>query len=143
MTTGAPWHFLFSALTLIAGVSCATADPSDSCDTLSALETFNVSGNAPKGATCTTFLTASAKTGITCRWDFPYRDNAAQQQAGTLWALLQKCRPGEQLAVDQRVNHPDSYYLREWAGRTSTYRVSQKDKAGLKRTIVFLRFERP
>ena len=62
--------------------------------------------------------------------------------AESLWTILRRCRPGEYLGPDPRVNHPDSFELREWAVGDAIYRVSLKDKAGQRRTLVFLGFEK-
>ena len=40
-----------------------------------------------------------------------------------------------------RVNHPDSYDLKELTVGNDIYRVSVKDKGGEKRTLVFVRLE--
>ncbi len=143
MKTRNPKPFLFVMIALVALSVRATADTSDSCENISALESYTVVGVAPEGSECRAFLGQSGKTGVSCSWAFPYRDEVAEHLASELWITLQKCRPGAQLSSDLPVNHPDSYHLRTWAVEDAIYRVSQKDKAGLQRTLVFLRVETP
>ncbi len=112
------------------------------CEQVAALESYALAEIAPRGATCSTFLSQSAKTGVSCYWEFPYRDGSAERMANSLWTILQTCRPGTHLADDRPVNHPDSFQLREWAAGDAVYRVSLKDKAGQRRTLVFLGFEK-
>lgn len=122
--------------------SWADAGRADSCEQLAALESYGLAGTAPDGATCSTFLGQSGKTGVSCYWVFAYRDASAERMANSLWAALKDCRPGTHLAPDRPVNHPDSFALREWSARDAVYRVSLKDKAGQRRTLVFLGLEK-
>ncbi|WP_136660807.1 hypothetical protein [Nitratireductor sp. XY-223] len=133
-------RFLSTACAFLAMASWA--DAGQSCEQFAALESYTSAEIAPRGATCGTFLSQSAKTGVSCYWAFPYRDGSAERMADSLWALLQNCRPGTQLAPDWPVNHPDSFQLREWSAEGAIYRVSLKDKAGQQRTLVFLAFEK-
>lgn len=135
-------RFLPLACTLLAMASWAHAGQTDSCEQVAVLESFTLAEIAPRGATCGTFLSQSAKTGVSCYWEFPYRDDSAERMANSLWTILRNCRPGTHLAPDLPVNHPDSFQLREWTAGNAIYRVSVKDKAGQQRTFVFLGFEK-
>ena len=135
-------QFISSAFALLAFASSADADQIERCKPIAALESFTSAGTAPGGATCATFLGQAAKTGISCYWEFHYRDDSAQKLANSLWDVARDCRPGTHLATDKPVNHPDSFQLREWATQSVIYRVSVKDKAGQQRTFVFLGFEK-
>lgn len=93
-------------------------------------------------ATCSRFLSQSNSTGISCYWEFPFRDQSATQMAKSFWGDIQNCRRGNELEADLQVNHPDSYDLREWVTTDGIFRVSVKDKTQLEKTLVFLRFEK-
>lgn len=92
------------------------------------------------GATCRTFLAQSGKTGVSCHWEHPFRDDAAKTMAERVWSEIMLCEPGGPAGPDLRVNHPDSYDLREWIGEGGTWSVSVKDKGALGQTLVFLKF---
>ncbi len=137
-----PKRLLFSAWALLAIAPWAEAGQMDSCEPIASLESYTLAKSSPRGATCATYLGQSSEIGVSCYWEFPYRNASAEQMANSLWTTLQKCRPGRPLASDQSVNHPDSFQLREWTTGNATYRVSLKDKAGQQRTLVFLGFEK-
>ncbi|MGR3513153.1 MAG: hypothetical protein ACU0GG_10335 [Paracoccaceae bacterium] len=111
------------------------------CLMLETLDAFAVTDTPPSGATCSTYLTATAAKGVSCHWAFAFRDKKGLLFADELWATLSTCRAGDRLGADQIVNHPDSYDLREWRTSSGTYAISVKDKGALNRTLVFLRFE--
>ncbi|WP_135505534.1 hypothetical protein [Roseovarius aestuariivivens] len=73
-----------------------------------------------------------------CMWRFGYRDQAAHDRFERLGALLELCL-GRELALDDSVNHPDSYQLRRFQIDDATVFLSIKDKASLRQTLVFLR----
>lgn len=98
-------------------------------------------GTPPKGALCSTYTNQGAGTSVSCYWDFPFRDDAANRQATMLWSMLQRCHVGVKSTPDLRVNHPDSYRLKEWKVGSRLYSVSVKDKGALNKTLVFFRFE--
>ena len=60
--------------------------------------------------------------------------------AESLWSGIARCEPGGPAGPDARVNHPDSYDLREWIADSGTWSVSVKDKGALGQTLVFLRY---
>lgn len=78
--------------------------------------------------------------GQVCRWDFPYRADAAQAAFDAMSARLLACAgPDRLLADDQQVNHPDSYALNRYALRDKEVALSLKDKASLGKSLIFLR----
>ncbi len=129
-----PHVVLLLAAQLMAGVALA-----DDCDLADRIDGASSDSNAPEGAVCTTYLGLSGDSGVSCHWEFAFRGAAAQQHADALWSTITRCRSGTVLGPDLRVNHPDSYDLRELKTGNVTYRVSLKDKAAQNRTLVFLR----
>ena len=127
---------LGAATTLAIAGQAAASD----CAVFDALDTPEAP-EAQESATCATYLTKTAATGVSCHWEFPYRSDVAHRFFETVWANLQTCRPGVLRETGNRVNHPDSYDLREWVAQSGVYAVSKKDKAAAERTLVFLRFE--
>lgn len=111
------------------------------CETVDALEAFPAMDRLPEGAVCNAFLGQSGKSGVSCHWAFPFRDTGAEVFAAGLWSDLQDCRAGQEGGPDQRVNHPDSFELREWLAEGAIYRLSIKDKGGLNKTLVFFSHE--
>ena len=132
-------RYLVLALDLLL-VSASNALAND-CSRLELVIAFASTEVAPDGATCISFQSQSGNAGVTCYWEFQFRDEAALYQAGSLWSMLKRCRVGYQKDSDLQVNHPDSYVLREWVAGENTFSVSTKDKAGQQRTLVFLRIE--
>lgn len=92
-------------------------------------------------AICSKFLSQANSTGISCYWEFSFRDVQATQRAKAFWEKIKACREGNELEPDLKVNHPDSYELKEWVTQNGFFRVSVKDKTQLGKTLVFLRFE--
>ena len=123
---------------LVANTSVAYAR---NCNQTSALQEFAESDIAPEGASCSTYLTQSAGKGISCYWTFPFRDAAAVSFADSAWRDLTLCHSGEEAAADALVNHPDSYDLRAIDAEEATYSVAIKDKGGLQKTLVFIKYE--
>lgn len=128
-----------AAAFMLASGNLATAHE---CAPISELEAYAVSKTAPAGATCSTFLSEAALTGVSCYWEFPFRDDKATLLAKSLWSIVQQCHPGVEKGPDQLVNHPDSYDLRNWISGNKIFHVSVKDKGQLERTLVFLRLEK-
>lgn len=120
----------------------ATGALSADCTEVEAIGQYAANQIAPQGARCVLYLSDAGTSGTSCHWEFPFRDQAAQRFSDALWQSLVKCRTGRVLGADQRVNHPDSYDLREWETRPGTYAISVKDKGALNQTLVFFRFER-
>ena len=111
------------------------------CGAFRALDAFAAGGASPVGATCDTYLTQTGETGHSCHWKFGLRDPQAMTFARFIWSEAAACRPGQALATDKAVNHPDSYALRQWQAEGATYAISVKDKGGLGHTFVFVRRE--
>jgi len=105
------------------------------------LEAFSKTAVAPLGFICTTYQAQSLAIAGSCNLRFGYRDDKASVFANDLWRDLTSCRSGFEASPDLAVNHPDTYLLRVWRTDGATYRLSQKDKAALESTYVFLSFE--
>ena len=133
--------FQLTACSIVGLASLAMADAQEPCEPFDAIEIFNHSEIPPYGSTCTTFQGQNSGQGVSCLWTFGYRSEDAKLKANSVWDALESCRPGEKLSNDQPVNHPDSYLLWTWSTEDATYRLSQKDKAALGATYVFLSFE--
>lgn len=133
-------HLLLLSSAVVTLAISVHADTAETCDLVTAIESYSSAGIVPHGASCTTYSSLSDGTGVSCHWEFPYRDDAATRHASKLWTMLQNCRDGMRLAPDRTVNHPDSYELREWAVEEDVYGVSLKDKGARLRTFVFFRF---
>ncbi len=112
------------------------------CERVDVLDTINVTGAAPAGSKCDRFVGLAAREGVSCYWEFEYRDEQAIAFSDGLWAEITRCREGDQSGPDARVNHPDSYDLRELVVGTDVYHVTIKDKGSERRTLVFVRLER-
>ena len=130
---------LQSTLFLVGVCFCQAAYAS--CDRLEALEAYKTTQSPPVGAKCAIYLGQSARSGVSCHWEYAFRDPSATRFAAEIEAAVQQCRRGQLRGPDVLVNHPDSYDLREWETVTGIYSVSIKDKGGLNKTLVFLRFE--
>ncbi|MEW2919779.1 hypothetical protein AB1A64_22125 [Ruegeria sp. ANG10] len=112
------------------------------CDRVTALENYNTTGFSPKGAMCEPYVGLANVQGISCRWEFPFRDAEASRAFNDLWTEVARCKDGAQKQHGSSVNHPDSYVQRELITSDGLYRVAQKDKGQINRTLVFLSFER-
>ena len=75
-----------------------------------------------------------------CAWAFPYRAAEAHGTFETFNRSLQDCfgDPAPS-GRDHRVNHPDSYDLRQYRSGRVEVAVSIKDKSALQKTYLFLR----
>ncbi len=113
----------------------------DKCDRVSALENYNTTGVSPNGAMCKTFVGLDNVQGVSCRWEFPFRDSEAIRAFNDLWTEVTLCKEGTWTQDDGSVNHPDSYVLRELFTSEGFFRVAQKDKGQINRTLVFLSLE--
>lgn len=111
------------------------------CDPIDKVDEHLSTNATPDGATCATYLSLAGDDGVSCHWEFAFRDDAALEHADALWTAIMQCRDGVVSGPDIQVNHPDSYDLRELRADKGTYRVSVKDKSGQNRTLVFLRLE--
>jgi|GEM_PF-3389118 len=77
-----------------------------------------------------------------CRWEFPYRAEAAYQTFDKSVHELEGCLgPRATQHSDQSVNHPDYYALRRFETAQADVTVSVKDKGAQSRTFVFLRVQ--
>lgn len=110
------------------------------CKSLSYFERTPSGASAPEGAACKQYLTLNASMGVSCHWTFSLRDRQATHFADAIWSEIKMCRDGQASASDLRVNHPDSYALREWISDAGIFSVSVKDKIALDNTLVFIRF---
>ncbi|MFA3918411.1 hypothetical protein [Ruegeria hyattellae] len=126
----------FATLVVGAGPSLA-----GDCGRVRALEEFASTGSEPSGSRCETFVGLTSGNGVSCYWEFPFRDGAALAYYEATWSELTTCRGGIQSAAENPVNHPDSYDIRELSVAQDIYRVTMKDKGRLNRTLVFFSFE--
>lgn len=79
---------------------------------------------------------------IHCMLEYPYRSQAATETFEALLHDLTLCLgPTATQTMDQIVNHPDAYELREFDLRGRVYAVSIKDKGALQQTLVFVRVQ--
>ena len=115
--------------------------PAGECRAIDTLDAFATSGLPPAGAECSTYLTATSGTGVSCHWENPYRAEAARRKASELWEMLIRCRDGKPLSPDKQVNHPDSYDLLTLAHGNTNNAINEKDKPAMKTKLVFLRPE--
>ncbi|MEM7173318.1 MAG: hypothetical protein AAF530_24355 [Pseudomonadota bacterium] len=98
---------------------------------------------AGEGKTCR-YLKELSGPLFLCQWDHDLQDPAAQAHFDRLSQDLEVCFGfGATMVSDQRVNHPDSYLLRQFEVREKVISLSLKDKSALGRTIVFLRVQAP
>ncbi|WP_319544367.1 hypothetical protein [Ruegeria conchae] len=111
------------------------------CDRVIALENYNTTGFSPKGAMCEPYVGLVNVQGISCRWEFPFRDAEANRAFNDLWTEVTRCKDGTQKRHGSSVNHPDSYVQRELITSDGHYRVAQKDKGQINRSLVFLSLE--
>lgn len=111
------------------------------CDRVSDLESYTTNGFTPKGAICETYVGLEGIIGVSCHWDFPFRDAEASRAFTEIWNELTRCKDGIQTQHGVSVNHPDSYVLSELLTSGGLYRIAKKDKAKIKRTLVFLSLE--
>ena len=129
------------SLAVVTSAMLALPALASNCVVIEKIDGYASAKAAPLAATCTTFLTETTKTGVSCHWVFDFRDAEARAFAADIWDTLKVCRDGVSLEEDQRVNHPDSYDLQSWRTREGTYSISIKDKGALNQTFVFLRLE--
>ena len=132
----------FSRVTLAmigAAFFACHAHSAEACLGVKRLEQYTISQVPPDNATCQTYLDEYAAVGVSCYWKFPRQDSGAGSLADDLWRILQMCRKGGAVEPDALVNHPDSYFLRQWISGGRIYHVAVKDKASLNSTFVFFR----
>ena len=101
--------------------------------------------NLPRGsAACRDTLALGGARNIHCVLEFAYRSVDATRTFQELVAEVTACaEPGALITVDQSVNHPDAYDLREFENGLRSYAVSIKDKGALQQTLVFVRVLKP
>ncbi|MEM9139173.1 MAG: hypothetical protein AAGB15_05025 [Pseudomonadota bacterium] len=90
-------------------------------------------------ATCGLALGADGATERHCRWDFPYRADAAVERLAALQEAAKACLGAAPVPVEPGVNHPDSFDQHIYALEGLEISLSLKDKAALSQTFVFLR----
>lgn len=90
-------------------------------------------------AGCRTSLSTDGTTSLHCMWSFPYRADVATQSFDALLGQIIACG-AKRVTLDQDVNHPDFYDLRQFSFENRTIGVSLKDKGALAKTLIFLTF---
>lgn len=128
-------------VSVVAFIASAVAGAADGCGRVDSLDRFSKTGAVPVGATCDRFIGLAGREGVSCYWVFAFRDDQAIAFSDGLWAEITQCRAGTESGPDARVNHPDSYDIRELVVGTDVYHVTIKDKGGQGRTLVFARVE--
>lgn len=88
---------------------------------------------------CGTALTQSGSRELHCRWSFAYRAAEAEATQDRLASDIRNCLNAAKVAPEQGVNHPDTYDQQLFRTEDAELSLSQKDKAALQRTFVFLR----
>jgi hypothetical protein len=95
-------------------------------------------------AHCDTSLALGGTRNVHCVLEFAYRSEGATRAFEALVAEVTACiGPAATITLDQSVNHPDAYDLREFEEGGRSYAVSIKDKGALQQTLVFVRVSRP
>lgn len=114
---------------------------------LGSMVTIGWAGEVPhciavmKDETCRPVATL-AGSGDVCQWSFAYRAPDAVAGFERLTDNVRSCLGADtERGADTPVNHPDSYDLRQFVAGGTLISVSLKDKAALRRTLVFLRIE--
>lgn len=136
---------LFSATLFNAGV--VAAQPF--CDRLVTLAetdetksaTFDRLSDVDSSVSCARAVGLNGARSLHCAWPFAYRSVQGTSAFDAMLAAVGDCAvsiPTE----PSRVNHPDSYELRQFRLGGATVSVSLKDKSALARTYLFLRIER-
>lgn len=104
---------------------------------------FSTGAEMPEGAICTTSRMLEGAHSVDCRWSYPYRDILARHAFEDLLAMVMQCTDEEIVEDGARVNHPDSYDLRQFRLGESVVSLSLKDKGALGQSLVFLRASQP
>lgn len=77
-----------------------------------------------------------------CAWPFAFRSITATHAFDATVAAIANCPDAQtRLTVDQPVNHPDSYDLRQLQFPGGEVGISIKDKGALAQTYVFIRIQ--
>lgn len=91
---------------------------------------------------CSHALGPNGVKSLHCAWPFAYRSGQGASAFDAMLTEVGDC--AVQIPTEpSRVNHPDSYDLRQFRLVDATVSVSLKDKSALARTYLFLRIERP
>ncbi len=130
------------AIALIFAASSVSGQDMSGCPTLAPLLKNSENIAATIGAkSCQPVLDLEAKKSISCRWDFGFREEAANALFETLITEAHSCIGTDaELALDKQVNHPDSYTLKRYQFDGSVLSLSLKDKTALQKTLVFVRY---
>lgn len=97
----------------------------------------------PSAQQCGATRSAGGADALHCFWMHPYRAAEADAAFERLVRTIRTCfDDARAIADDLRVNHPDSYDLKQFRADGALISVSRKDKATLGKTYVFLRAER-
>lgn len=141
MRSGAPvaLAFLLSSGTAFADNFCADIDR------LSKAAQNGFTGPQTSLATAQSCLVSTNTMGRAsyhCNWPFPFRDTAARATYNALGRSMRTCfSEATESAVDDGVNHPDSYEQRQFDLGHAGVRLSLKDKSQLGQTYVFVTIE--
>ena len=77
-----------------------------------------------------------------CSWSFSFRSGEARQLFAGLNDQIAGClKIDPVLAKDQRVNHPDSFWLNTYQVNGAELSISIKDKSNLGKSLLFLRVQ--
>lgn len=100
-----------------------------------------IENSAPiEGATsCREVVEVGGKSSYQCWWTFNFRAKQAVTFFQNGSDEIAVCLAGAQKALDQPVNHPDSYVLHEYTAEGRNVAISYKDKTTLQQSFVFLR----
>lgn len=136
-----------TALAVVAGLalSVSSARADDGCQGADMVFRADAAGAAAAfpdmpGGSCQTTRNRAGETGFACHWAHDYRSESAASAFRALTQRFDRCFGAESLMpADRKVNHPDSYDLRRYRLNGQVVAVSQKDKAALDRTFVFVR----
>lgn len=94
----------------------------------------------PGAEDCALSLAPSGARAYHCAWRFALRDPAASDRFEAIVRDLRRCFGAQAVVtIDDSVNHPDTYDLRQFRLERVTVAVSIKDKGALESTYVFIR----
>lgn len=98
---------------------------------------FALPDTSAHAAGCVVSLNLDGGRSLHCIWRFDYRAADAKKAFEILVAKVAACGDAAE-QLDQGVNHPDSYDLRQFTLQDRGFAVSLKDKGALQQTLVFL-----
>ena len=104
--------------------------------------TFELQSDGQNAVTCAPALGQNGTRSLHCAWPFAYRSGQGADAFDAMLVAVADCAV-QIPSTPSKVNHPDSYDLRQFQMGTTTVSVSLKDKSALSQTYLFLRVERP